>query len=95
MSTRKVALVVFVPFLLFSLWVGATHGPIGFLTLAGREPWALQMLLDLAIALSFTIGWMVRDAHRRGMKAWPFVVATVVLGSVGSLAYLLLRTDRR
>lgn len=91
MSSRLLVLAVFVPFLLFSLWVGATHGALGFLTLAAREPWGLQVLLDLAISLGFVIVWMVGDARRRGVTVWPFVAATILLGSVGSLTYLLAR----
>jgi hypothetical protein len=93
MSLRLLVAIVFVPFLLFSLWCGATHGPLGFLTLAGREPWGLQVLLDLAISLCFVIAWMVTDARRRNATVWPFVVATILLGSVGSLSYLLSRKD--
>jgi hypothetical protein len=95
MSFRLLVLAVFVPFLLFSLWCGATHGPLGSLTLAGREPWGLQVLLDLAISLGFVIAWMVADARRRGTTVWPFVVATILLGSVGSLSYLLSRSPKR
>ncbi|HMG53979.1 MAG TPA: hypothetical protein VK601_10860 [Kofleriaceae bacterium] len=75
----------------FSTWVVVTHGYTGFLALAGREPWALQMLLDLVIALSVAIGWMRGDSRRRGIALWPYVIATLVLGSVGVLAYLVRR----
>lgn len=95
MSLRILVLAVFVPFLLFSLWCGATHGPLGFLTLAGREPWGLQVLLDLAVSLCFVVAWMIADARRRGATVWPFVVATILLGSVGSLSYLLSRGPKR
>jgi hypothetical protein len=95
MSIRIPVLAVLVPFLAFSVWVAATAGPLGFLTLAGREPWGLQMLLDLAIALFFVTGWMIADARRRGRNAWPFVAMTVALGSIGPLTYLLLRGSSR
>jgi hypothetical protein len=85
------AAIVLVPFTAFSLWVVAKHGYLGFLTLAGNEPWALQILLDLAIACSFGIGWVVGDARKRGLAAWPYVVATVFLGSIGILAYVVRR----
>jgi hypothetical protein len=83
-----------------SIWVVATRGYTGFLELAGRERWALQMLLDLVIALAFAFSWVRRDARARGIAAWPYAVATVLLGSIGILAYCVRRgwprrADRR
>jgi hypothetical protein len=85
------AAVILAAFGAFSLWVVYGYGYTGFLTLAGREPWALQMLLDLVIALSFAIGWMRADARRRGIAAWPYFLVTLVLGSIGVLAYVVRR----
>ena len=85
------ALVVLAAFTVFSLWVVAGHGDFGFLTVARDEPWGLQMLLDLVIACSFGIGWMRADARRRGIVTWPYVVATIALGSIGLLAYVVRR----
>jgi len=82
---------VLLAFTAYSLVVVVTHGYTGFLALAGREPWALQMLLDLVISCSFAVGWMVVDARKRAITAWPFVVATVFLGSVGLLGYVVWR----
>ena len=86
-----IATLVLAVFGAFSIWVVATQGYFGFLEVAGRERWALQMLLDLVIALSFAIGWMRGDARKRGIAIWPFVVATVLLGSIGILAYCVRR----
>jgi hypothetical protein len=99
-SIRPLALVaalVLAVFGAFSMWVVVTHGYFGFIELAGREAWALQMLLDLVIALSFGVGWMIGDARKRGIATWPYVVATVALGSIGILAYSVRRsfTPRR
>ena len=93
-SGRPLALVaalVLAGFGAFSVWVVASQGYFGFLGLAGREPWALQMLLDLVIAASFASGWMIADARRRQIAAWPYVVITVFLGSIGILAYSVRR----
>jgi len=86
-----VAAVILVAFSAFSLWVIAGHGYTGFLTLAGREPWAMQMLIDLVLACSFGLAWLSNDARRRGIPRWPFVIATVFLGSIGLLDYLVYR----
>ena len=94
-TSSKVAALVLAGFGAFSVWVVAGHGYTGFLSLAAREPWALQMLLDLVIACSFAIGWMRQDAKRRGITAWPFVVMTILLGSIGLLGYAIRRTFDR
>lgn len=86
-----VLLAVFVVFVAYSVTVIATDGPVGFLTLAWRERWAMQMLVDLALALSVAWVWLRRDAAARGLPAWPYQLATVALGSVGVLAYLVHR----
>jgi len=94
LALTAVALVVFGA---FTLWVMAGHGVLGFLALAGRDWWGLQMLLDLMIALLFALRWVVRDARARGITAWPYAVAALVLGSPGLLIYAVRRglTPRR
>jgi hypothetical protein len=87
-------LLVLLPFTAFSVWVSATQGYTGFLSLAGREPWALQMLLDLSISLFLFASWMRRDARERGLPFAPYVVLCVLLGSIGALAYLVHRALR-
>ena len=86
-----VAALVLAVFGAFSLWVVVTHGYFGFIEVARREPWALQMLIDLVIALSVAVGWMIGDARMRRIATWPYVVATVALGSIGILAYCVRR----
>lgn len=86
-----IALLVLATFGAFSLWVVFTRGYVGFLTLSAREPWALQMLLDLVIACSFVIAWMVRDARKHGIAVWPYIAMTIPFGSIGVLVYLVRR----
>jgi hypothetical protein len=95
MNNRLVATIVLVPFLAYSLWVAATCGPIGFLELAGREPWAAQLLIDLVITSAFSVHWMVRDARVTGRNPWPFVVATLAVGSVAALVYIVTGRGKR
>ncbi len=85
------AAVVLAAFGAFSVWVIAGHGYTGFLALADREPWALQMLLDLVIASSFALTWLRADARKHGFTAWPYYVGTVFLGSIALLAYVVRR----
>jgi hypothetical protein len=92
MTPRFLILVAaLIAFTVYSLVVVAGHGYTGFLTLAAREPWALQMLIDLTIALGLFLVWAFRDARSRRLPYWPFAVATLLLGSIGALAYLVMR----
>jgi hypothetical protein len=85
--TAMIAGVLLAVFGGFSTWVVITQGYFGFLSLAGRERWALQMLIDLVIALTIATSWMMADARKRRIASWPYVVATLALGSLGVLAY--------
>lgn len=86
-----VAAAILAVFGAFSTWVAVTQGYLGFLDIAGRSWWALQMLLDLVLALSFAVGWMISDARKRQIATWPYLAATVFLGSIGILAYCVRR----
>jgi hypothetical protein len=84
-------LLVLVPFFGWSSLVIVEHGYFGFVTLSLREPWALQMLLDLSISL-FVVGmWMRKDAQARGINPWPYLLLMPFLGSIGALFYLVHR----
>ena len=96
LMTRNLALalVAFVSFTVFSTWVAVEDGPLGFLTLAAEGGWGLQMLLDIGISLVVASFWIVADARRHGLNPWPFIAASVGLGSIGALAYLVYRELR-
>ena len=50
--------------------------------------------MDLIIALSLFLIWMVFDAREREISVWPFVLITLTMGSFGPLLYLLVREWR-
>lgn len=90
MRLALIALVLAV-FSLFSGYLVFQQGYFGFVYLAMREAWALQMLIDVGIACSLFLIWMVGDARARRLPIVPYVLITLALGSIGPLSYLLHR----
>lgn len=86
-----VLLAVFLGFTTWSLTIVAGQGLGGLVSLVGREPWAAQLLVDLSLSLLVAWSWLRHDARTRGLTAWPYMVATVAVGSVAVLAYLIHR----
>jgi hypothetical protein len=89
---KLLPLLVFVPFTVWSTHVALEHGLLGFATLALREPWGMQILLDLSIALTFVGVWIWRDARRHEVHPLPYVLLLPLLGSIAALAYLVRRS---
>jgi hypothetical protein len=50
-----------------------------------------QVFADLVIACLLACVWMVGDARKRQVAAWPYVALTLALGSFGPLLYLAMR----
>lgn len=71
-----------------ALW---QHGYWGILEPHFRTSGAAQVFADLVIALTIVMVWMWRDARAMGRNPWPWIVATLALGSFGPLVYLLTR----
>ena len=82
---------LFVVFTTYTVSVMVAHGHDGFLTLAGQEPWAMQLLLDLLLMLGLFVAWLVPDAKAHKLPVWPYVLLTLVMGSMGALVYLVHR----
>jgi hypothetical protein len=92
MSAKLLVLIaVLVGFSVQTAHALVTLGYVGFFeqllgTLAGR-----QATVDIVIACSLVLFWLVDDARARG-RAWlPYAALTLVLGSIGPLAYLIHR----
>jgi hypothetical protein len=86
-----VTAIVLVAFTIYSFTVVASEGYFGFITMAMREKWGMQAVLDLFLALFVAWAWLRHDARARGITAWPYQVATIFLGSIAVLAYLVHR----
>jgi len=90
---RPVLLAILLPFAVLTAYALKEVGYIGIFA-SHLHPAGLQVLSDLVIALSLVMVWMVGDARSRGITVWPYIVATLALGSFGPLAYLLMRGSR-
>lgn len=71
-----------------ALW---QHGYWGIIAPHFQSFGAGQVFADLVIALTLAMVWMWHDARATGRNAWPWIVATLLLGSFGPLVYLLTR----
>lgn len=94
MTRLALTLVAFTAFTGYTLSVAAHHSLLGFLADHARGGWSLQVFLDLCVvAASFwVIG--VPDARARGIRPWPYVALTPLLGSIAILGYLVHRSVR-
>lgn len=92
MTIRKLLLwFVLIDFSAYTAWVLYVDGYIGLIQRALANPSTIQVALDLVIACTLIIMWMIADARKRGANALPFVLLTLCLGSIGPLCYLLRR----
>ncbi len=90
-SASRNALFVLVPFFAWSMLIASQHGALGFVPAALAGGWHSQIAVDLAIALSVCGAGVYRDARARGLNPWPWIVAMSALGSVGLLAWFVMR----
>lgn len=91
MSRLALALAAFVAFTAYTVSVAAQHSLLGFLSDHLRGGWSLQVFLDLCVAAASFWVLGVPDARARGIRAWPYVALTPLLGSIAILAYLVHR----
>ena len=83
-----VTLVLFGVLSAAALW---RHGYWGIVAPHFQSLGAAQVFADLVIALVLVMTWVWRDARAAGRNPWPWIAATLALGSFGPLVYLLAR----
>lgn len=83
-----IVLIAFSALTAVALW---HHGYWGIIEPHFQSFGAAQVLADLVIALSLFMVWMWRDAKATGRNPWPWIVLTLVAGSISPLIYLLSR----
>ncbi len=86
--------VVLLAFLGFTTSVVSDYGYVGFFRELLASSVGIQAFTDLVIALSLVLLWMRTDAKANGLPFGPYLAVTLVIGSVGPLAYLLHRELR-
>ena len=50
---------------------------------------ALQIFIDLVVALVLVLTWLIKDARQNDRNPWPWVVATLFTGSIAPLVYIV------
>lgn len=93
---KQLALVaVLVEFTALSAWLFSGYGSLAevWASLTGSGL-AIQLFVDLCIALTIVMVWMVKDARAHGINPAPYVVLTVCTGSIGPILYLIRRVGR-
>lgn len=83
-----ITLILFGALSAVALW---QHGLWGIIAPLFQSFGAAQVFADLLIALVMVMVWMWHDARTTGRNVWPWIVATLALGSFGPLVYLLTR----
>lgn len=92
MTLRKILLwTLLIDFGLFSTWVMWEVGYLGIWQAGLASMGSLQVLVDLVIACTLIMVWIHGDARARGVNPWPWIIATLFVGSLAPLLYLLLR----
>ena len=81
-------------FAALTAWAIGTHGYVGFFQTLLATPAGMQVLADIVIACTLVLIWMWDDARARALPIWPYALLTLVLGSIGPLAYLIHRELR-
>jgi hypothetical protein len=96
MQVQKLALALalLVTFTLYTVIVAVEHGPLGWVAVLQQGGWNLQVFLDLVLALLGFFTLAAPDAKRHGISHWPYLVASLALGSIGMLAYFVHRQLR-
>lgn len=91
-NRRLLAIAILIPFTLLTVYAVAEVGYIGLIDYHRHSPAGWQVFTDLVVALILVLTWLIPEARRTGRNPWPWVVATLFLGSIGPLLYMA--TDR-
>lgn len=75
-------------FVLLSLQAALTEGPVGFWTEHVRNLWGNQIWYDLLLATVAALAFSLPHAKAVGMRVFPWIIFTLVTGSIGLYSYI-------
>ena len=89
--TKTFAILALVPFTLLTGYAVTEVGYIGIFDYHRHSPAGWQVITDLVIALLLILAWLFQDARTCGRNPWPWLMLTLLVGSLGPLLYLATR----
>jgi hypothetical protein len=93
---RTIWAILLIAFVALNLYALATAGVGALLSYPTTlSVWGVVATLDLVLALCVGMYWTALDARRRGVSGLPFIILTLLTGSVGLLAYLAIHSATR
>jgi len=81
-------LVDFAALTAYAVW---QHGVVGIFEAVFANVATVTLFADLVISLSLVMLWMIGDARQRRTSVLPYLVTTLLVGSIGPLLYLIRR----
>ncbi len=84
---RKLSLLLLIPFSVLTLYALLDVGYLGIFEYQVHSSAGWQVFADLVVALILVICWLIKDAKTHGRTVWPWIVATLFLGSIAPLLY--------
>ena len=88
---RTLIVITLVLFGALSAFAIAEHGFVGIFMSPLQSLASMQIFSDLLISLTLVMIWMWHDAKANGRNIWPWLIATLAVGSFSPLIYLLTR----
>ncbi len=82
----KVTLIIFTAISLYAVAAGDWASIVGGMTTLG--PWGWQVSFDLILAFIVCHFWIWQDAKKRGVNPIPYIIFTLLTGSVAILFYM-------
>lgn len=90
MATKRIiAIAILMPFSVLTIYALTQVGYWGIIDYNRYSPAGWQVLADLVIALTLVLTWLVPEARKDGRSPWLWAIATLFLGSIGPLLYLI------
>ncbi|PKL16831.1 MAG: DUF2834 domain-containing protein [Spirochaetae bacterium HGW-Spirochaetae-5] len=90
---RIILIITLIGFLALTAVAVWFHGVWGIFEPHFKSFGAAQVFVDLIIALVLFMVWMWRDAKSTGRNPWPWIILTMLTGSIAPLIYLITRKN--